>query len=193
MSSRLPALLALALAACGPGLPPAAGTAPVAPPAPAPPSHAPAPPVDPAPPRPSPAPPAPGTGGMEDGGVAIRPIGSWSRSPYQARERQVIRDAGTLAEVWTGLEAGQPPIVDFTREVVILAAAGERPTGGHEISVRRAAIENGRLVVEVLETSPGPNCMTTMALTQPAVLLALPATPAAGWDFLEREERRDCP
>ena len=193
MTFPLPALLALALLACGGGLPPAGGTAPEGPAAPAPPTPAPGPPVDPAPPTVSPAPAVPGTGGEEAGGLAIRPLGSWTRSPYQARERQVIRDADTLAEVWTGLEAGEPPLVDFTREVVVLAAAGERDTGGHEISVRRAALENGRLVLLVVETSPGPNCMTTMALTQPVELVAVPAAGAEGWDFLDREERRDCP
>jgi len=45
----------------------------------------------------------------------------------------------------------------------------------------------------VVETSPGPNCMTTMALTQPVELVAVPAAGAEGWDFLDREERRDCP
>jgi PrcB C-terminal len=101
------------------------------------------------------------------------------RSGYRERARLVIRGAAEWADAWRELWAGAspaPPLpaVDFSREMVFVAAMGEQPSGGHSIAVASAAVEGGRLRVKVVETSPGPDCMVTMALTQPAAAVRLP-------------------
>ena len=188
------ALLALALLACGPAVPPPGGAAPEGPAAPTPASPAPTPTVDPNLPPANPGPPAaPYEATGLEGDLEVRRLGSWSQSPYQEAERAVIREAESLARLWARLGAAQEqPNVDFANDVVIVAALGQRPTGGYEIAVRRAAVEQGRLVVEVLSSSPGRNCMTTMALTQPVAVVAVAAAGAEPVEFVEREERRDC-
>jgi hypothetical protein len=103
----------------------------------------------------------------------------------------VVRDAG-LDRIWAALDSPDQPQVDFANDVVVLVAAGQRSSGGHEITVRRAALANGRLLLEVVETKPGPNCMTTLALTQPVEVVAVRAARAARWEFVEREEIKDC-
>jgi hypothetical protein len=187
-------LLALALLACGPPVPPPGAAAPQGPPAPAPASPAPSPAVDPNLPPANPGPPAaPYEATGLEGDLEVRRLGTWSQSPYQEPERTVIRDAASLARVWARLGAElEQPKVDFANDVVIVAALGQRPTGGYEITVRRAAVEGGRLLVEVLTSSPGSNCMTTMALTQPVAAVAVAAAGVHEVEFVEREERRDC-
>jgi hypothetical protein len=195
MLHRVVALVALALAGCGPAAaPPSGGVPPEGPVVPTPSSDpTSATPVDPAPPpaNPGPTPPTYEATGAE-GDLEVRRLGGWNQSPYQTRERQVIRDVEALDRAWAALGALEQPKVDFASDLVILAAAGQRPSGGHEIAVRRAALENGRLLVEVVETRPAPGCPATLPLTQPVVVVAVRAARAEGWEFVEREEERPC-
>jgi hypothetical protein len=104
----------------------------------------------------------------------------------------VIRDANAWDQFWSELGVGDRPAVDFSRDVVVVAAAGQRPTGGHEIAIDRVSQADGELNVEVVERSPGPNCMTTASLTQPVDVVVVPASDARSWRFVERKEIRGC-
>jgi len=90
------------------------------------------------------------------------------------------------------LAVGDRPDVDFTRDVVVAVAAGQRSTGGHEIAVDRVTQTDGQLSVEVVERTPGPNCITTASLTQPVDVVVVPSADARGWSFMERKEIRGC-
>lgn len=201
MLSRTFLLAALAfLPACGSGtIRPTDDTGAVAPS----PSPAPSPPVvdpDPAP-TPAPAPEAPTdpAGARPDTGLAsgtsdveIRRIGRWISSGIKGARRLVIRDSSTWSQFWSELGAGVRPHVDFTRDLVIAVASGERTTGGHAIAVERVGRSGGELRIEVVETSPAPDCMTTAALTQPVDVVMVPSEGVAGWSFIDRTATRAC-
>lgn len=122
----------------------------------------------------------------------IRRIGQWTRTGVGESRRLVIRDANAWDQFWSELGVGERPQVDFTRDVVVAVAAGQRPTGGHEIAIDRVTESNGELTVEVVERTPGPNCMTTASLTQPADIVTIPVSHARSWSFVERKEIRGC-
>ncbi len=122
----------------------------------------------------------------------IRRIGQWTRTGISEARRLVIKDANTWAAFWSELGVGDRPDVDFTRSVVVAAAAGQRPTGGHEIAIDRVTQSDGELTVEVVERTPGPNCVTTASLTQPVDVAVVPASDVRGWSFMERKEIRGC-
>ena len=126
------------------------------------------------------------------GGLELRRIGQWTRTGVGESRRLIIRDANAWAGFWSELGVGGRPAVDFTRDVVVAVAAGQRPTGGYEIAVDRVRQVNGELTVEVVETTPGPNCMTTTSLTQPVDVIVVPAPTARSWSFVERKEVRGC-
>jgi len=126
------------------------------------------------------------------GGLELRRIGQWTRTGIGESRRLIIRDANAWANFWSELGVGDRPAVDFTRDVVVAVAAGQRPTGGYEIAVDRVRQANGELTVEVVETTPGPNCMTTTSLTQPVDVIVVPAPTARSWSFVERKEVRGC-
>jgi hypothetical protein len=126
------------------------------------------------------------------GGVELRTIGQWTRTGIGESRRLIIRDANAWAAFWSELGVGDRPAVDFTRDVVVAVAAGQRPTGGYEIAVDRVRQANGELTVEVVETTPGPNCRTTTSLTQPVDVIVVPAPTARSWSFIERKEVRGC-
>lgn len=125
-------------------------------------------------------------------GLDIRRIGQWTRTGIGEARRLVIRDANAWAAFWSELGVGERPAVDFSHDVVVAVAAGQRPTGGYEIAVDRVSNNNGELTVEVVETEPGPNCMTTASLTQPVDVIVVPSVTPRGWSFLQRKEIRGC-
>ena len=197
MTLRAFTLTTLALlAACGGGtIRPADDPEAIAPA----PSPAPSPPVvDPEPAR-TPAPPvqpranAPDTTSRQaPSEVEIRRIGRWISSGVRGSRRLVIRDPATWSRFWAELGAGVRPKVDFGRDLVIAVASGERSSGGHDIVVQRVVRSGGELRIVVLETSPGTDCVTTSALSQPVDVVVVPAAGATGWSFIDRAAIRAC-
>jgi hypothetical protein len=124
--------------------------------------------------------------------LEVRRIGQWTHSGIDEARRMVIRDANTWDQFWSELGAGDRPDVDFTQNVVVAVAAGQHPSGGHEIAVDRVTQTDGQLTIEVVETKPGPNCITTSVVTRPADVVVVSAAAPRGWNFLERKEIRGC-
>jgi hypothetical protein len=94
-------------------------------------------------------------------------------------QRLVVRDANAWRDTWTAIwrDVSPPPplpVVDFSRDMVVVAALGQRPTGGFSIVIADARVENGGLRVTVRTVSPGPGCGTTLAITQPVDAARLP-------------------
>jgi hypothetical protein len=130
--------------------------------------------------------------GNTGGDLELRRIGQWTNTGISESRRLVIRDANTWARFWAELGVGERPAIDFSQNLVVAVAAGQRSSGGYEIAVRRVSQANGDLTIEVEETAPGPNCMTTSALTQPVDVVVLPAVGARSWSFIEHQEVRGC-
>jgi PrcB C-terminal len=125
-------------------------------------------------------------------GLDIRRIGQWTRTGIAEARRLVIRDANAWVEFWSELGVGERPDVDFSHDIVVAVAAGQRQTGGYEIAVDRVVDNGGELTAEVVETTPGPNCITTQSLTQPVDVVVVPGVRPRSWSFIERKEVRGC-
>jgi hypothetical protein len=124
--------------------------------------------------------------------LPLRRIGQWSTSGISTPAREVIRDDGAYARFWAGLGAGERPSVDFSRDVVIAVAAGQRNTGGHTIAVERVVRDGAGLAVTVVETQPGAGCMTTQQLTQPVDIVVVAAADARTWSFSDQSRTQPC-
>lgn len=77
--------------------------------------------------------------------------------------------------MWRG-HSPQPqiPDIDFSQEMVVVVALGERPTGGYSIFVESASESASGVAVRIRSVSPGSSCATTQALTQPVDIGRLP-------------------
>ena len=84
-------------------------------------------------------------------------------------------------------------------------AGGELQPGPRHRRGFRGALERGppdrgsagnpgrrELRIEVVDTSPGPDCMTTSALTQPVDVVLVPADGVKGWSFIDRKATNEC-
>jgi hypothetical protein len=100
-------------------------------------------------------------------------------SGLTTRQRLVIRDAATWANVWqqiagTRQPAPVVPVVDFANDLVIVAAMGTKSTGGYSIEVDDVHTIGGDASISVTEQSPGSGCAVTQAFTAPVAVVVVP-------------------
>lgn len=126
----------------------------------------------------------------------VQPDLQYFHSGATDRQRLVLDDAEEWAEIWHRITehlTPQPPVpvVDFSTEMVVVAAMGSRPSGGYRIVIDEAGEVDGRVFVVVREISPGRGCMVTAALTAPVAVVRIPRR-AAPVTFIERAEVSRC-
>ncbi len=133
---------------------------------------------------------------QERTGVASEPLFSNRQSGIRDALRLVVRDAESWGRLWTDVAGPRTPPpdrpdVDFEQEMMIVAAVGMRGTGGYGIEIEEVYQEGARLVAVVVETSPGPDCMTTQAFSAPAVGVRV-ARSDLPVSFVERRVTLEC-
>lgn len=108
----------------------------------------------------------------EDRPVEIQNIVSSPYSGITVARQQAVRTTADWSRVWAevhgNITPGPPiPFVDFGREVVLLAALGQRPDGCYSIAIPRVTYDGNRLLAQIVETTRTINCVCTLALTTP--------------------------
>jgi hypothetical protein len=117
-------------------------------------------------------------------------------SGFRESARIVVRDAAQWSTVWAQVHEGGTvparPVVDFSREMIVLVALGSRNSGGFGILIEDAA-ESGLngVSISVLSIAPGAQCIVTGALTQPVDIARLPRRDGTV-RFIERTQTREC-
>ncbi|MCC6234066.1 MAG: protease complex subunit PrcB family protein [Verrucomicrobiales bacterium] len=97
--------------------------------------------------------------------------------------REVIRTEAEYYRLWASHAAtlqrmALPPHVDFTREMVVVVALGNRPTGGYFVDVVDLELQKSTLRVLVSEREPRPGLLQMQQVTQPYQIVALPIVQA---------------
>ncbi|MES3035586.1 MAG: protease complex subunit PrcB family protein [Gemmatimonadota bacterium] len=133
--------------------------------------------------------------------LAVTPVGSpgqplTASSGLTAAQRTVIRDEVAWRAAWVSIWQNlspQPelPAVDFAQEMIVVAALGERGSGGFSIVIDSASRTPTGATVVVHVTSPGANCMNTMAITAPVDVARVPRVTGTV-TFRERTSVSDC-
>lgn len=121
-------------------------------------------------------PPAPGAR------VEVHRFGTQENSftPFSAirrPERLIIRDASAWAAAWKDIapNASQPaPSVDFSCQMVVLAALGQQPDAGYQIRVDSAAMGTHGLTIWIATITAGAGCASAAVITQPVDIASLP-------------------
>jgi hypothetical protein len=118
-------------------------------------------------------------------------------SGLDKRARLVVRDPVTWRAIWNQIYLRQSPVpplpqVDFSRDMIVVAALGTRSTGGYSILLVGAseAANNGVAVI-VNSSSPGSKCIVTEAFTQPVDIARLPLRDGAV-SFVDQSHVSDC-
>jgi hypothetical protein len=86
----------------------------------------------------------------------------------------------------------QMPQVDFSKSWVVAAFMGEKNKGGFEVNMASLEEKSDSLVVTISHISPGPNCMSSMAIEYPYIFAEIALLPALKVEIRVKEEIRDC-
>jgi hypothetical protein len=102
-------------------------------------------------------------------------------SGFYEERMLAIRSAPEWEGQWQRLTARQapspPPAVDFSRDMLLMAAMGPQRSGGYSVAIERVLDQPATLFVLVRMISPGAGCGTIAALTSPVDFVRLPASP----------------
>ena len=133
--------------------------------------------------------------GMTGAGQQGTRIHRATSSGFTGPEQLVLRDQAAWRAAWARVhqEPGAPalPSVDFTREMVVVLALGERSSGGHQVRFDAIAVSGNDAVVRYTVTEPDPSCMTTQAITAPVDVVRVPRV-SGTVRFEPRTVREDC-
>ncbi|MEP6571468.1 MAG: protease complex subunit PrcB family protein [Gemmatimonadota bacterium] len=117
-------------------------------------------------------------------------------SGYSAPARLVVADVNALEDAW--IEINQHitmvpsiPDVDFTQDLVVVAAMGSRSSGGFRITIDSARAAGQDVDVFVTTRSPATGCVTAAVQTSPVDVVSL-ARPAGAVVFVEDSARIGC-
>lgn len=110
--------------------------------------------------------------------------------------RVVIRDRDDWRETWKLINTPRfprPPLpeIDFSREMLIVVAMGQRNTGGYDVIVDGVYEKDKKLEVDVKTTSPGRSCGLPGMATEPVDVVRVPKSdyPVV---FRETDVTREC-
>lgn len=108
---------------------------------------------------------------------AVGGFRTWSG--YETPGLRVVRSADAWTAAWDTLTqpvSPEPPLpsVDFDTEMVVIAAEGIKPSGGHGLLIQHVTETRDTIFVLAESTRPGRNCFTTQALTSPLDARLLP-------------------
>jgi len=102
-------------------------------------------------------------------------------SGFTDSARLVVRDSGAWRETWQMIHRPfipPPPVppIDFSREMVIVAALGTRSSEGYEVVLENVREDTAGVEIAVRVNEPAPGCPVSAVLTQPVDLARLPAS-----------------
>jgi hypothetical protein len=103
------------------------------------------------------------------------------QSGYNEETYLVVKTEAEWAKVWAKHTAPHMPTtpypeINFSKDMVICAFMGKRPTTGYSISVRRIWAEEERIHVEIAKSGPPENLMVSEIITCPYVFASLERT-----------------
>lgn len=107
------------------------------------------------------------------------PFGELARgedTPATPHESQVIRSEAALRQFWTAHTGSLVnfPVVDFEREIVLLASIGERFEAGEEVEIRRVLPVGDGTLVDVVWRVPGNFCSPVSRTHTPFHVVVVP-------------------
>ena len=102
----------------------------------------------------------------------------WS-SGYDQPATFVVRDRATWESTWNQIHRRHSPIpplpaVDFSADMIAVAALGGQPTSGYDLVLSNASETGGTVTVEATTRTPAPGCAILPVVTSPVDLARLP-------------------
>lgn len=115
------------------------------------------------------------------GGTSVRTLGQGPEAGEMLEKSiVVVTSAADFEALWKKIHASVEPVppvpaIDWATAQVVAAFAGQKPSGGHDVQMRRLVAGAEGTVVEFADVPPPEDAMTTMMMSSPYLLLQVPA------------------
>ena len=118
-------------------------------------------------------------------------------SGAKTKQNLIIKSKKEWIALWKKIYSRMNPIprvpyINFRKEIVIAALAGEFLTGGYVIEVFEIKQRRDQVEIQVHTRSPGKTCGVTHAFSQPIHLVKIKKTDAHKFIFKETNYVNDC-
>src|SRR5262249_1571822 len=95
--------------------------------------------------------------------------------------RAVIRDSTAWRHLWERINRPfvpppAMPVIDFDREMIVVAALGTRPNGGYDVVIESAEQDSVGIQISVRVATPASGCPVSAVATQPIDLARVAAS-----------------
>ena len=106
--------------------------------------------------------------------VEMRTVARGSYAVTEQRQAVLATSDSAYREQWqTLIGEGEPPAVDFEKDVVVFLMAGMRNTGGWSVVPASARMEGDTAIIDAKVQGPPPGSIATQAITYPYAVVAL--------------------
>lgn len=115
------------------------------------------------------------------GGTSVKTLGQGQEAGEMIEKTiLVITSAAEFEALWKRMNASvEPapaaPAVDFATSQVVAAFAGQKPSGGHEVQMRKLVAGAEGTEVQFADVPPPEDAMTTMMMSSPYLMIQVPA------------------
>jgi len=119
------------------------------------------------------------SGSREYGEVYFKSIASGSNAGFSEKYQTVIYSEKDFQKLWSDTYSNfseKPPVpsVNFSNQMVVAVYFGFYSTGGASVKINGVSINDYDMKVDVLQTLPGKNCVTTDVITYPFDMVVIP-------------------
>ena len=87
-------------------------------------------------------------------------------APKDAKEKRFQADVTTDVALLLKVKA-----IDWDKQMLVVATAGKKPTGGYRVEIRNLSVKDKMLLVRWEVHSPAPDAVVTQAITYPAQMV----------------------
>lgn len=135
--------------------------------------------------------PAPVSSGVQE--LEIRVLHKANYNPFDRDNGKSFRALNNVENYRSELgrhsiETAKP--VDFNNSQVLVSSVGEKPTGGYSVSAAKMEEYPDNIVITVIQTVPGPSCITTQGKTYPFEFVVVPSLKPI--EIFERQKIEEC-
>lgn len=111
--------------------------------------------------------------------LPLRLLAKGNFSGFPEAKQEVIQTKADWERAWAKLsvrvkDADKVPVVDFSKEMVILVTLGQQRTGGYSIEITKVEEAGGKLRISVQRREPDPGALVLQVITAPFHALAVP-------------------
>jgi hypothetical protein len=112
-------------------------------------------------------------------------------------DNKLITHVNEWRAIWKKISADQTPQpalpqVNFDEKTLVACFMGEQRSGGFRIEIQSLSCEGKNFDAKLIHHEPGRNCLLTMALTQPFLVVAIDKCEATNSNFDIEGKLKDC-